>query len=178
MKLNRTGITLGASAIRRVIGSIRVAVHNGNEIFASLLVFGMFVVVLYGTVARYLPLGVTTTAWVDVTVRLFLAWLTFFVAASLVRERSHLTLDVVVLRLSHRLRLAVTILADLVVMGLLVVIAKDALFLALAHMHYIEDTLGISRAAWPLSVFAGAVLMLCYLIGWLIKNFREVFQKC
>jgi TRAP-type C4-dicarboxylate transport system permease small subunit len=137
----------------------------------------MFVVVLYGTVARYLPLGVTATAWGDVTVRLFLAWLTFFIAALLVRERGHLILDLVVLRLGRRLRLTVTILADFIVMGLLVVMAKEALFLALAHMHYIESTLGVSRALWPLSVFAGAVLMLCYLISMSIKNFREVFRK-
>lgn len=163
--------------MRGVIRFVRLAMHNANEIFASLLVFGMFVAVLYGTVARYLPLGMTTTAWVGVTVRLFLAWLTFFVAALLVKERSHLILDVVVLRLSHRLRLAVTVLTDFIVMGLLVVIAKEALFLALAHMHYIEDTLGVSRAAWPLSVFAGAVLMLYYLISWSIKNFRVIFQK-
>jgi TRAP-type C4-dicarboxylate transport system permease small subunit len=175
--LNRVRVKLEVSATHRAIHFIWVAVRNASQIFPSLLVFGMFVIVLYTTIVRYLPLGVTRTTWGDVSVRLLLAWLTFFIGGLLARDRSHLTLDVVVRLLGRRLRLAVTILADFILLAFFVVIAKEALFLALAHMQYIETTLRVPRGLWPLSLFAGAVLTLCCLISWSIKNIREIFQK-
>lgn len=143
-----------------------------------IVVAGLWLFTLYGAIARYLMANVTATAWVEITVRLLLAFICFWVASIVLREGQHFKVDLLERRSGRKLGLSLRALSGLVVMVLLVVIAKESLTIFPVQMHqFTPGTIPLPTGLWPLLLFIMAVLMLAYLIVRTIKNLREAFTK-
>ena len=65
---------------------------RGLEILTSTLVVGLFVVVLWGVVSRYLP-GIVPSAWTEELAVYLLVWVSLLGSALTYRSRGHLGVD-------------------------------------------------------------------------------------
>ncbi|MFC1901863.1 TRAP transporter small permease [Chloroflexota bacterium] len=152
--------------------------RNIEDKALALFMFGMFILVAYAVVVRYLLAGALPAAWSEVLVRLVLAGVAFFGSSLVEREQGHFKIDIVVRQLGRRARLLVTVLADLIVIAFLLVMSKEALVIVPHKMQQFSGSWPIlPLGLWPLLILIMAVLMFVYICFRLVKNIREVFQQ-
>jgi TRAP-type C4-dicarboxylate transport system permease small subunit len=91
------------------------------EFIAGFLIVALTAVVLYSVFWRYL--GGASPRWYDEVAAILLAWLTYYAAALAALKRGHIGMDSALMALPRKARLALAVVAELVVIAFFIVLA-------------------------------------------------------
>jgi TRAP-type C4-dicarboxylate transport system permease small subunit len=152
--------------------------YGFENIALAVFMVAMFILVGYNVLVRYIIGGTLPSAWAEVMVRLILACITFLGATLVEREQGHFAVGVIVDRLNSHVRLWIKVLVDLIVVGFLAVIVRQALTIVPDQLQQPTDSWSVLPfGLWPLLVLIMAVLMLAYIIARIIRNIQGALQS-
>lgn len=112
-------------------------------------------------------------SWSEELTRFLLVWLSMLGAAVLLRRDDHIQMDLLTDYLSPRLRLGLSLVLRLLVLGFLVILLYESWQVANARAVTHAPALGLSMRIPYLALPAGALLMI---LATLVNIWREVLQ--
>jgi TRAP-type C4-dicarboxylate transport system permease small subunit len=91
------------------------------ELFTALLMVVLTAIVIYAVLWRYV--GGASPGWYDEVAAKMLVWLTYYAGALAALKRGHIAVDGVLMAMPVNLRMAAAVVAEVVVVGFLIVLA-------------------------------------------------------
>ena len=148
-----------------------------EDVLLGSAMFSLSGTVMYGVLVRYLIPTPGQMAWTEEIGRLLLVWIVWYGAFKVLRKGEHFKIDILVSHLG-RVRAPLAIIVDVMVLGFLVVISKEALVLFREQMAYTTPSmLGLPMGLWSLSVLVGGFLMICYLCVHIVFDCQVLIRK-
>ncbi len=142
-------------------------VELASKIAMALLIAGMVVLIAAQVAFRYAlnePL-----AWTEEVARHLMIWAAFLGAAIAYRRRGHLGMDVLVMWLGRRARLAVDVLLQLLAIGFFGLLVFHGIPLVEKTMHQFSSAIRIRMGYVYSSVPAGSALLVLFAIEKLLR---------
>jgi TRAP-type transport system small permease protein len=142
-----------------------------NIILASALAI-MVVLVFGNVILRYFfNSGIT---WSEEMSRYLFVWLTFLGAIGAYQNKEHLGVDMVVKRLSKRMKKIVLVISDLLILFVLLLILDGSWKMTILNLHSVTPAVGM-----PLSLIYGTGILVSVSMGMITINniYRIIFNK-
>ena len=133
----------------------------------SILVFGAIALQVVTRFVFQAPLF-----WTEEAARYLFVWMVAMGAAECVRGRSHISMDVFVLMLPDRLRVAVRTFLNIIVVAALLMLVWYGYFGMLRAHRVVSVTLGVSEAFLYGALPVGAALMALRMVIVILENVR------
>ncbi|MET3506685.1 TRAP transporter small permease [Halalkalibacter oceani] len=152
------------------------ALEKATDFFMLLMIIGIVIVVTLQVVFRYV--FNISTPWTQDIARFMFIYLTYIGGALAIKERTHISIDVLVDRLPRMLRLIVSLGVQIGIMLFLIVLLQGSWFM-------VQSSWDVSSAGMRwfsmsyvyLGLFIGGVLMMFYSILRLIETVRDIVLK-
>jgi TRAP-type C4-dicarboxylate transport system permease small subunit len=130
-------------------------------------------VLLLQMLDRFVFHGELQLGWTEEIARILMVWLTFWGAALVQRENSHIRLELVDSSLSAVARGRLHLAIDVLVVLFLVAMVVTGIEYAFHEWGMALPSTGLPRSIFVLAVVAGSVLMAVHIIGRHVARFRE-----
>ncbi|MBW1691890.1 MAG: TRAP transporter small permease subunit [Deltaproteobacteria bacterium] len=142
------------------------------EIGALIVFSGMFLAVLIQVFASNVL--AMPTPWAEELSRFFCVWTVFLASASAVRRGAHITINILLRRLSGKLLLAITLLIQVITTLFLICVFYGTLLVMKSSYDVSATSLQISISYFYLGLLIGSFGMLVYLFVGMARNMRSL----
>lgn len=151
------------------LSRIKTGLDRVLDVLMILLLGGIVLLVLLQISQRYFSLF--PTPWTEEMSRYLFVYLTFLGSALLIKEKGHITVDLIVERLPRKLRLVVFVLVQLLMLAFLYLFAGGILELTLGSVNTRASSMTwFSMSYLYAGVWLGGVLMFVYALIEVIKG--------
>jgi TRAP-type transport system small permease protein len=142
---------------------------------ALVIAVALPLVLLVQMTDRFVFSGSLQLAWTEEVARILMVWLTFWGAALVQREDSHIRLELVHSYLPSVIRTSLLIVIDFAVLGFVIVIVAVGSAYALHEWDLALPATGLPRSILVIPVVVGSLLMVLHLISQILQKFQELF---
>jgi TRAP-type C4-dicarboxylate transport system permease small subunit len=157
-------------------GAKEIVVLRQFEIAVALMIaVGLPLVLLLQMTDRFVFGGSLQLAWTEEVARILMVWLTFWGAALVQREDSHIRLELVHPYLFPVVRASLSIVIDIAILGFLIVIVIAGSFYARHEWGLALPATGFPRSVLVVAVVVGSLLMALHLVYQIVQKSRELF---
>ncbi len=153
------------------MGALRFCLRNFEELLAGTFLVLMTLATLSNVIARYFLSS--PIAWAEEFSRYAFVWLVFTGAALCTKHNRHIVIDTVVTFLPRRLQAFCLLLADIVTVGLMLVIVYYGWILS-SMATQPTSTLKVPQYMVYISMPIAAVLVTCHTLRQMWDNLRVV----
>jgi TRAP-type C4-dicarboxylate transport system permease small subunit len=151
-----------------------VCFHYFFEIAALIAFTGMFLAVLIEVFASNV-LSMPTT-WAEELSRFFCVWTVFLASASAIKRGAHITINILLGRLSGKLSLTLTLLIQVITSLFLICVCYGTLAVMKSSYELTATALQISISYFYLGLLIGSFGMVVYLFVGMVKNFKRLID--
>lgn len=157
--------------MRKIFDLIDHGTRVLSIIFLLVLVIGVFGNVLFRYVFS-LPIR-----WTEEICTLLLVWIVFLGAASLQKMEGHITIDIIYLRCSSKVRKAMEIFGRIFTIGILAFLILSSIKAVVLQSRSMTMLLGMPVSFFGAAVLVGSVLMFLYTILSLKNKLLDYFVR-
>ena len=159
-----------------ILRSVKRGLDRFLDTAMMALLVGIVSLVLLQISQRYFSLF--PTPWTEEMSRYLFVYLTFVGSAYLIKEKGHITVDVIVERLPRKVRLGVLVVVYLLLMLFLYIFVGGILELTLSSVGIRASTMSwFSMSYLSGGVWLGGVLIFVYALIEFLKSLRLLFSR-
>ena len=145
------------------------------EIGALLAFCGMLLAILVQVFANYLL--ALPTEWAEELSRFLCVWTVFLASASAVKKGAHITINILLRRLSGRPGLIVTLVLEIITALFLLCVFWGSIVVMRSSYNVLATALEISMSYFYLGLLVGSFGMLVYLFMGMARNIKKLFAS-
>ncbi|MGO4890487.1 TRAP transporter small permease [Anaerobacillus sp. MEB173] len=161
-------INRGVERLSNVLNNISKALLGG-------IVGLMLLSILIQVVLRYV--FNTGLSWPEELTKFLMAWMTFIGSAIAIKQSEHISLDILVNKLSNKPQFFLIMVSRILILSFFAFFTYVGLEMALNSQVFRADALGISLF-WPrISMAIGGLLMILHTVHLIFKDIGRVMNK-
>ena len=145
-------------------------------LLSNLIFVALFLVVLLQIISRYLMYR--PFIWTEEMARSLYVWLVFFGSSVLIKNYEHITVDIILSRLSDYKKVIFEIFIDILLIIFFIYVFLGGLKMMGTTKNVILPSLPmLSMSDIYLSIVVGSICSFCYLVEKIIINIRIILQR-